>query len=201
MGNVLIYIHGKGGNAQEAEHYAPLFPECETVGFDYRSETPWDAKEEFGRFLDTFRGRNVTLVANSIGAYFAMHAFSGREIRKAFFISPIVDMERLILDMLRWAGVSELELENRGTVETAFGETLSWEYLAWVRAHPVSWSIPTSVLYGGKDHLQSLETVRAFAGKTGADLTVMENGEHWFHTGEQMEFLDRWIRTETESGL
>jgi len=28
----------------------------------------------------------------------------------------------------------------------------------------------------------------------GAELTVMEDGEHWFHTGGQMRFLDEWIR-------
>ena len=22
----------------------------------------------------------------------------------------------------------------------------------------------------------------------------MEGGEHWFHTGEQLAFLDRWLR-------
>jgi len=27
----------------------------------------------------------------------------------------------------------------------------------------------------------------------GAELTVMEEGEHWFHTDEQMRFLDNWI--------
>ena len=26
-----------------------------------------------------------------------------------------------------------------------------------------------------------------------ASLTVMKDGEHWFHTKEQMAFLDRWI--------
>ena len=31
-------------------------------------------------------------------------------------------------------------------------------------------------------------------GKQGADLTVMEDGEHWFHTNAQMQFLDDWIR-------
>ena len=35
--------------------------------------------------------------------------------------------------------------------------------------------------------------VRAFAEKTGAALTVMPGGEHWFHTDEQMRFLDDWI--------
>ena len=27
-----------------------------------------------------------------------------------------------------------------------------------------------------------------------AVLTVMEDGEHWFHTEKQMKFLDDWIR-------
>jgi hypothetical protein len=27
-----------------------------------------------------------------------------------------------------------------------------------------------------------------------AELTVMEDGEHWFHTEEQMRFLDEWIK-------
>lgn len=27
-----------------------------------------------------------------------------------------------------------------------------------------------------------------------ANLTVMENGEHWFHTEEQVTFLDKWIK-------
>lgn len=27
-----------------------------------------------------------------------------------------------------------------------------------------------------------------------AQLTVMQNGEHWFHTEEQMRFLDNWIK-------
>ena len=26
-------------------------------------------------------------------------------------------------------------------------------------------------------------------------LTVTESGEHWFHTEEQMRFLDDWIRS------
>ena len=34
----------------------------------------------------------------------------------------------------------------------------------------------------------------AFAEQTGAILTVMNDGEHWFHTDRQMEFLDDWIR-------
>ena len=192
----LLYIHGKGGTAREAEHYRPLFPGYDVIGLDYRSRTPWEARDEFQRFFDAFGAEHdrVVLVANSIGAFFAMHAQGGARIARAYLISPIVDMERLIADMLRWAGVTERALMEQGTVETGFGETLSWEYLTWVRRHPVSWTVPTSILYGGNDNLQSLDTIQAFAARTGADVTVMQGGEHWFHTAEQMSFLDDWIR-------
>ena len=62
-----------------------------------------------------------------------------------------------------------------------------------MREHPIKWSIPTCILYGGKDHLTSRETISGFADRIGADLTVMEDGEHWFHTEEQMKILDHWI--------
>ena len=42
--------------------------------------------------------------------------------------------------------------------------------------------------------LTSIETVSAFAKLHHADLTVIPGGEHWFHTDEQMQFLDKWIR-------
>ena len=35
-------------------------------------------------------------------------------------------------------------------------------------------------------------------GGTGAELTVMPGGEHWFHTEEQMRFLDEWIEREEQ---
>ncbi len=34
----------------------------------------------------------------------------------------------------------------------------------------------------------------AFSKRHNAALTVMEGGEHWFHTEQQMQFLDDWIR-------
>ena len=83
---------------------------------------------------------------------------------------------------------------QKGVIHTDFGEDLSWDYLCFVREHPIQWSVPTSILYGNNDNLTSLEAVCAFAEQHDAVLTVMENGEHWFHTAEQMRFLDDWIR-------
>ena len=102
-------------------------------------------------------------------------------------------MEKLILNMMSWANVTEIELEEKGEIPTSFGEDLSWEYLCYVREHPASWTVPTRILYGSRDNLTSHETITAFAKAHGAELTVMDGGEHWFHTDEQMQFLDNWI--------
>lgn len=198
MKRKIIYVHGKGGLAQEAEHYQPLFPNGEVIGFDYRAETPWQAKEEFLPFFAQQRRQcsHLTLVANSIGAFFALSSLNSSLVDKAYLISPVVDMENLIENMMQWAHVTEAELAEKKEIPTSFGETLSWQYLCYVREHPVCWRVPTRILYGEKDAMTSLKTISAFAGQTHAHLTVMPGGEHWFHTGEQMHFLDDWIRAE-----
>ena len=57
MKNIVIYVHGKGGSAEEAEHYRKLFTESEVIGFDYRATAPWEAKEEFRQFFTQQRKR------------------------------------------------------------------------------------------------------------------------------------------------
>ena len=108
MKSFIAYVHGKGGSAQEAEHYKMLFPRDEVIGFDYHAQTPWEAKKEFLTFFTEQRN-----------------------------------------------------------------------------------------LYGEHDGLTSIETVSAFAKRHHAELTVMPGGEHWFHTEEQMRFLDQWIREQS----
>lgn len=197
MKHIMIYVHGKGGSAAEAEHYKALFPEAEVLGFDYRARTPWEAKAEFPQFFEKQRKQcdRLTLAANSIGAFFSMSSLDETLIDRAYFISPVVDMKNLIENIMLWTGVSERELAEKQEIPTQFGETLSWAYLTYVREHPVLWQVPTRILYGAHDNLTSLETIRAFAEKTGAELTVMPDGEHWFHTERQMQFLDQWIVT------
>lgn len=198
MKNAVLYIHGKGGSAAECEHYKPLFPDCEVFGLDYQTFSPWETGAEIRTAVEKLKAEyeNIILIANSIGAYFSMNAGIDSMIRNAYFISPIVDMEKLVGDMMQWANVTEGELKAKGVIHTEFGEDLSWDYLCYVREHPIQWRVPTSILCGSKDNLTSLETVCAFADQHNATLTVMEGGEHWFHTEEQMRFLDDWIGRE-----
>lgn len=195
MKRLVIYVHGKGGNAEESVHYQPIFAESDVIGFDYKSQNPWEAKNEFSYFYDLYsKGYDsVILIANSIGAFLSINALSDKRIEKAYFISPIVNMEKLIADMMIWSNVTEDELKSKKEIQTDFGETLSWEYLCYVREHPIVWTVPTHILYGEKDNLTDYETVSEFASQVNATLTVMKNAEHWFHTKEQMKFLDKWI--------
>ena len=43
--------------------------------------------------------------------------------------------------------------------------------------------------------MTSFSTMTDFSKKINANITVMSGGEHWFHTKEQMYFLDNWIKS------
>nr|WP_314391454.1 alpha/beta hydrolase [uncultured Campylobacter sp.] len=199
MKYIAIYIHEKT-EAQQKRPATDGFLQIAAclnliMEFDYEARTPWEAKEEFAPYFESIlkSRKSATIVANGIGAFFAMHALQGIGIKKAYFISPIVNMENLILNMMSQANASEQELRDKGELSTKFGEKLSWRYLCYVREHSTLWTAPTHILYGENDDLTSFETICEFANGAGATLTVMKNGEHRFSTAEQMHFLDGWI--------
>lgn len=196
MKKVILYIHGKGGSYLEAERYKKNCEGFDIIGIDYDDDFPWlvEDKIKFAYMDAQKQCDEIYVIANSIGAYFAMHSLQNCELKKALFISPILDMEKLILDMMVWANVSESELRSKEEISTDFGETLSWECLSFVRKHPIRWDVPTDILYAGMDNLTSRQTIEAFIDSHNATVTTMENGEHWFHTDEQLAFLDEWMK-------
>ena len=197
MKNAVIYVHGKGGNAEEANHYKQFFDDnFEIIGFDYKSLNPWDAKIEFINYFNTIISKynKIYLIANSIGAYFSLISLTDMPIEKAMLISPIIDMESIILNMMKCENITEDKLMSEKEIETSFGESLSWEYLSYVRKNTIHWDIPTNILFADNDNMTSVDTMTNFANKINANLTIMKDGEHWFHTDEQMKFLDNWFK-------
>ena len=203
-----LFVHGKGGNKEEAALLAEMACEkgwdvvgIDLPGFGQRTAeaerfVPWEAGPELREVYAELKTRYsaVALFANSIGAYFSLLALGDKALERALFVSPVTDMERLILRMMEWAAVTPEQLEKEREIPTAFGETLSWKYLCYVREHPVThWSVPTRILYAGRDALVERETIEDFVRQSGAELTVMEEGEHWFHTEEQLAVLRQWI--------
>ena len=113
--NAIIYIHGKYGTAEEAEYYKKFFNETDIIGFKYTSEYPWNFQKEFSKFFDDIseKYKKISIIANSIGAYFTMISLFNKHIEKAFFISPIVDMEKLIINMMILQNITEEELYKK----------------------------------------------------------------------------------------
>ena len=87
MKNAVLYIHGKGGNEAESEHYKPLFPDCDVIGLAYKTFTPWETGEEIHTAVKKLKAEynRVILIANSIGAFFSMNAKIELMIEKAYF--------------------------------------------------------------------------------------------------------------------
>lgn len=205
-----IFLHGQMGRKEEAETFAqvvcpkgfqvlsldlPGHGERQNRGEEF---VPWAAVPDIQAALDWAKThwKTISLRANSIGAYFAMLAFDAPS--RALLVSPILNMENLILTMMGWAGVTENQLQKQGEIATSFGQTLSWKYLCWVREHPVHhWTCPVRILYGSEDNMTSRQTVEQYVRQHNATLTVMEGGEHWFHTPEQAAVLQKWEDTET----
>ena len=208
---LFLYIHGKMGRKEEAARIAEIV--CpkgyQVLGIDLPGHgertgemerfVPWEVVPELQAvYANTQkRWKKISLYANSIGAYFSLLALRDAKLEKSLFVSPILDMEKLIRDMMCWAGVTQEQLKEAGEIPTAFGETLSWSYLTYAAEHRITeWDSPTAILYAGHDHLTVRETVDDFAKRFGCTVTVMENGEHWFHSEEQLAVLDAWLRKE-----
>lgn len=202
-----LYIHGQGGYKEEAEDFSNIaclqgwqvlsidLPEHgeranEPVSFD-----PWHVVPELSSVIEYAKCRweHISLFASSIGAWFSMLSFKDEQLDNCLFVSPILDMKRLISNMMNWANVSEARLKYERIIPTSFGQTLSWEYWEFALNHPITkWKVPTKILYGENDNLTELDVINQFTHRFHCDLSIMGNGEHWFHTEEQMNALRKW---------
>lgn len=203
---VYLYVHGKNGSAAEAARFARTaclagwqvlavdLPEHGTRKNSPEKLVPWVVTRElqavYARMHPVWK--HIRVYGVSIGAWFAMQALQTQTPEKALLVSPMVDMEKLILALMQQAGVTEEQLHAAGEIPTDFGETLSWPYLCWVREHPLLWHTPTQVLYGDKDALTSRAVMERFRRQSGAHLTILQGGEHWFHTPVQLAALESW---------
>lgn len=210
---VFLFVHGQNGYKEEAERFAEKATAkgWQVLSVDLpehgqrkseRGFVPWIVVPELQKVWMYMQAQwdQISLRANSIGAWFSMLAFADKKLEQSLFVSPILDMKQLIENMMRWANVSEERLEQEQIIQTNFGQELSWEYLIFAQQQPIDdWKNPTAILYGDKDDLTERALVEQFSEKFHCKLTVMEQGEHWFHTEEQLAFMDNWLNHEMNS--
>ena len=54
--------------------------------------------------------------------------------------------------------------------------------------------LPAVLLYGENDSMTDLATIRTYTAQSGAELIIVPQGEHWFHTPEQLAVMADWER-------
>lgn len=139
--------------------------------------------------------KEVSLFACSMGAYFSLLAYQDDMLKKALFLSPVVNMERIIENMMIWFNITPERLQKEMTIVTPIGQKLYWDYFCYVKQHPINtWNTDTEIMYGAKDELCEFETINYFVKKYSCGLEVMVSGEHYFHTEEQLNVFRHWLR-------
>ena len=209
---IMVAVHGNSSNKAD-EPIVLLAGEAVPLGYQVlsfdlpehgeRNNEPTLCKvqncvQEIHRIMD-FAARQagqVSLFACSMGAYFSLLACRDLPVRQSLFLSPIVDMKRLIDNMMTWFDVSPERLRAEQEIALpAIGQTLYWDYYCYVRDNPVTaWESPTAILYGEADNLCEYEVITSFAQRFGCSLTVMKHGEHYFHTPAQLDYYRRWLK-------
>ena len=136
----------------------------------------------------------IYLWACSMGAYFSLISYKDEDIKNSLFLSPVVNMKVIIDNMMLWSNTTEEKLKEMQEIKTNFGQTLYWDYYEYVKNNPITiWNKKTFVLYGNKDNLQDENIIKDFCNNFNCSLTILENGEHYFHTEKQLEFYKNWI--------
>lgn len=163
---------------------------------------PQRAILEFREILSYAKKRwdEVALFAVSLGAWLSLQSFRDERLSDCLFVSPILDMKYVISNIMRRAGVSEERLKQERMILTPVWQPLFWEYWSFVLNNPITkWETPSRILYAENDDITPLCIVGNFAQKFDCDLSVMKNGEHWFHTPQQLDYLRSWIKSAVEN--
>ena len=136
----------------------------------------------------------INIWACSIGAYFSLLAYKDEDLKQCLFLSPVVNMKIIIENMMLWSNTTEKELNEKQEIKTDFGQTLYWDYYLYVKENPITnWNKKTYILYGNKDNMQNESVIKDFSNEFNCDLTIFKNGEHYFHTEEQLKFYNDWL--------
>lgn len=141
----------------------------------------------------------INVWACSMGAYFSLLAYIGEKISKCIFLSPVVNMRIIIENMMLWNNTTENELKEKQEIKTNFGQTLYWDYYVYVKENPITnWDTKTYILYGNKDNMQDENIIKKFSNNFNCELTILENGEHYFHTKEQLDYYRKWLSSKLD---
>ncbi|SFC81278.1 alpha/beta hydrolase [Pragia fontium] len=137
--------------------------------------------------------KRISLFAISMGVYFSLSAYQDMALEKAWFLSPIIDMQRMIENMMSWFNITPEQLKQEESIVTPIGATLYWDYYCYVKTYPiVKWNVSTEILYGSQDDICEKDCLLSFVHKYACNLEI-KDAEHYFHTPDQLNILNTWL--------
>ncbi|MPM13428.1 IS1595 family transposase ISBth19 [bioreactor metagenome] len=157
--------------------------------------SPWNCISDLTAVFEFVRSltSDISLFACSMRAYFSLLAYRNFDINQSLFLSPVVNMKRIIQNMMAGFQVSEERLKKERQIPLPIGQTLDWDYYNYVRESPVSdWNVPTAILWGSDDNVTEWSEISVFSAKNEISVKVLDHGEHYFHTEEQLRVFDAW---------
>ena len=206
---VYLVVHGKSSCKEDAERFAAIAVDMgyQVLCFDLpahgaratqkRACTVQNGVQDLRIVMDYVRQNwnSVSLLATSLGVYFSLIAYRDVKFDRCLFSSPILNMRRLIENMMRWFNVTPEQLQAQREIPTPIGETLSWDYYSYVREHPVDvWNSPVAILYPELDNLTEPEVVDEFAERFGASVEIVNGSEHYLHSDSELAIMDAWMK-------
>lgn len=156
-----LYVNGKHSRIEEAEHFASIVKKssCQVLNFDFPEHGERTSEQHLCTIQNGIHDLNevysfvenkyntISLYAHSITAYFSLFVYRDIKFNKCLFLFLILDRERLIQNMMKWASISKNELKEKKEYKTFFGETLPWDYDEYVRNNSVGkWDSPIFIL-------------------------------------------------------
>lgn len=206
---VYLYVHGKMGCKESAKHFAEIAISrgYQVISFDLpehgerkNQDYPimvWNAVKDLKCISDyvTSNWKNISLYACSLGVYFSLLAYKDINFEKCLFQCPLLNMEKLIRNMMNWFNVTEEQLERDMNVVTPMNETLNYDYWIYSKENPVDiWNTKTYILYPSKDILTERDTVEEFVDTNFVELTVLDGAEHYFTEDKYLEQVEVWLK-------
>lgn len=138
--------------------------------------------------------QEVSLFANSLGAYLSLLGYGKECLHHAWFLAPLVDMVRFLDDLLKTFQISPKQLEQEKQIIAPDGQILDWNFYQDAKNFPLStWSTPTHVLYGDKDEVCAADTIQRFVDNSKAHLTTIPEAKHYFYTDEDRAIVSQWL--------
>ena len=206
-GRAVVGVHGQFSNKHD-----PVMSRCgdviaswgdQLITFDLpahgdrqddKAFTPMDASPEVRAFARLARSQSteVSLLANSIGAYFSLCDTPAGTFDRAWMVSPLLDLEYYIRDIMAEYSVTDEQLEAQTVIDTPRG-VLERSYLRFVEEHPARLNAPSWMIRGDQDEMVPLNALSRFVGAPGVELVQVEGGQHFLGQPPHLDTVVAWF--------